>query len=214
MDPYSQNQGTPGAPPSNPYEFILNPNQPKPKKSLGSGKNGFALKLLLIIGGIFVLMIIIAVVINLAVPKSIGKADFISLAQAQNELIRISDSGQSSAVQQVTRNLATTIESTMITQQHTTLKPYGKVDKKLLALKQNAATDQKFASAKITSTYDTTFAQVAQSELNAYATEVKQLFNQAKTTKDKDMLSDFYRQTQLLIGQVPHTETGIQASGD
>jgi len=213
MDPYSQNQGTPGAPPSNPYEFILNPNQPKPVKRLGSGKHGFALKLLLIIGGIFVVMILIAIVINVVTPKTLGKADFLSLAQTQNELIRISDSGQHDAVQQVTRNLATTIESTMITQQHTTLKPYGKVDKKVLALKQNASTDQKFASAKITSTYDTVFAQVAQDQLTAYANEVKQLFNQAHTTKDKDMLSDFYRQTELIIAQVPYTQTGIQASG-
>lgn len=208
MDPNQQYQGM-SSPGGNPYEFILNPEPPKRKKLLGGNK---LLKLLIfIIGGVVAFMIIVTILLNVLAPEKIGKAEFTSLAQTQNELIRVADQGSRDSRQQITKNLATTMQYTMITQQKLTLLKVGKVGKKELSLKQNAATDQKLASAKQTSTFDDAFTKIAEESLNSYANEVKVLFDKAKTDADRELMSDFYKQAQLLIAQIPYAKDGIQA---
>lgn len=211
MEPYQQNQDGPGG---NPYEFILNPNQQKPKGKFSLGKsNKLMVILLVVVAGAITLMILVTILLNAFAPKKIGKNELMSLAQTQTELIRVADQGSRDARQQVTKNLATTVQYTMITQQKRTTQPLGKVSKKELSLKQKASTDQQLASAKQTSTFDDTITRIIENELNSYANELKTLFNQAATDKDRDLMSDFYKQTQLLIAQVPYAQGSIQASG-
>jgi hypothetical protein len=216
MDPYQQNQGGPQPPQGNPYEFILNPEKNKPKRrlGLGSGKNRLVMLLIFIVSGVVIFMILVTVLLNAFAPEKIGKAEFMSLAQTQNELIRISGQASGVARQQVTKNLATTIQYTMKTQQNKVVSAIGeKVGRKELSLKQKATSDQQLASAKQTSTYDKTFTKLIGTELTSYANEVRTLFDKAATDKDRDLMSDFYAQTQLLIAQVPYTEDGIDAAG-
>lgn len=212
MDPYQQNPGTPQG---NPYEFILNPE--KPQKNRGVKNNKLVMLLIFGVGGVILFMVLTVLLLNAFAPKKTDKATILSLAQTQQELIRISDQGSREARQQVTKNLATTIQYSLITQQKKTIelleKNGGKAGPKELALKQNAATDQQFTSAKATSTYDTTFTKITEDELNAYATSLKALVDKATTVQERDMMSDFYKQTQQLISQIPYTKTGIQAAG-
>jgi hypothetical protein len=212
MDPNNQ---YPGSPQGNPYDFILNPSQ-TPKKSMLGG-NGL-LKTVLIILGVFILVaIIMAVVVNLLAPKKVSTADLTGIAQTQTELIRISTQGATSAVQQSTKNLATTVEYTMMTQQTQTLDVLGKNGVKLgskeLALKQNATTDQKFASAKATSTFDQTFTDIIESNLTSYANTLKQLSTISSSKTERDRMSNYYQQTQLLLSQVPYTQNNIDSAG-
>ncbi len=211
MDPYQRNQDAPGG---NPYEFILNPEQNSKKKfRIGKGGNKLLFTLVIIIVSVIAFMILVTVLLTAFAPKKIGKAEFLSLAQTQTELIRIADQGSRSSRQQVTKNLATTVHYTLLTQQKPVLAQVGKVNKKELSLKQNATTDQQLASATATSTYDAAITKIIESELNNYATELKKLFDLAKTDKDRDMMSDYYKQTQLLLAQVPYAQDGLQASG-
>lgn len=214
MDQYSQYQGSPDQ--GNPYDFILNPQQQKPKK-FSAGKDNFLVKIAMIIGGTIIFFIITAFIISALAPKKIGNQEFISLAQSQQELIRISNQASAQAKQQTTKNLATTIQYTMITQQKllvTMLAERGvKVSGKQLTLKQNATTDQKFTSAKSTSTYDQTFIQVAQEELTAYADELKRLEGISVSNSERERLRDYNQQTQLLISQIPYTEDGLDSAG-
>jgi hypothetical protein len=214
MDPNNQ---YPSSPQGNPYEFILNPNQPAPKKKGGRFGNNFAVTIALIVGAAVIVMIILSIVINALAPKKIDTADLTALAQTQTELLRISRQASSDATQQVTKNLATTVEYTMITQQKQTIdvlaKNKVKVGNKELALKQNATTDQKFSQAKATSTFDTTYTEVIQTELTGYANTLKVLSGKGASQKERDRMSDYYRQVQQLISQIPYTQDNINSAG-
>lgn len=211
MDPYQQYQAPQ---PGSPYEFILSPSKP-PKKKIGLGGNNFALTLAIIVGGAFIFMIILAAILNAFGSKTLSKGDLITLAQTQNELVRVSQSAAATATQQTTRNLAVTIQLSMITEQKKSLdflaKNGVKVDDKQLALKQNALTDQQLASAKTTSTFDLVFSQLMQTELENYAKDLKQLNGKAANKTESDLTSTFYSQTQLLISQIPYTQDRIQS---
>lgn len=215
MDPNVQYPGSPQG--SNPYEFILNPQQP-PKKSLG-GKfgNRFIITISLIVGGTFILMIIVALLLNALAPAKISKEDLIGLAQTQTEIHRISSQASSDATQQVTKNLATTIEYTMVTQQKQTIDVLAKnnveLGKKELSLKQNATTDQRFATAKSTSTFDQTFTDIIQDELTNYADTLKRLSSKGNNRTERDRMSDYYRQVQQLISQIPYTQDNLESAG-
>jgi hypothetical protein len=188
MDP-NQQQYQP--PLGNSYDFILNPQKPpKPKKFGFSGGSNFGLTLGVIIGGAVLFMIIIAVVLSMfSGGGSNSSVNMTGIAQSQQELIRVADQGVKGAVRQTTRNLAVTVQYSMITQQKQTVAYLGRigtnVDPKQLALKQNATTDQRLASAKATSTFDETFAEIMQNELTVYANNLKQLYNTATGENEK-----------------------------
>ncbi len=208
MDQYNQDQG-------NPYEFILNPEQPKKAKKVGGMGNRFMRTIIFVVVGVAVFFILAAIVINALAPKRISDKDLIGLAQTQAELIRISNQAASQATRQTTRNLATTVQYTMSTQQKQVLEVLAgmgvEVAKKELALKQDATTDQKFATAKSTSTYDQTFTEIIQTELTGYANSLKALNELAATAEDRDRMGDYYQQTQLLISQIPYTQDSIES---
>ncbi|HEX8763272.1 MAG TPA: hypothetical protein VF733_05985 [Candidatus Saccharimonadales bacterium] len=215
MDQYPQYQGNPNQ--GNPYDFILNPEQQKPKKFSVGGKDNFIFKIVMIIGGTIIFFIVTALIISALAPKKIDNQEFIGLAQSQQELIRISNQASAQAKQQTTKNLATTIQYTMITQQKLLVTMLGergvKVSGKQLTLKQNATTDQKFTSAKSTSTYDQTFIQVVQEELTAYASELKRLEGISTSNSERERLTDYNQQTQMLISQIPYTADKLDSAG-
>ena len=212
MDPTQQ----PGLPPptTNPYEFILNPQKPQKPKPL----QGSMMRLLLIVGsGVTALVIFLVVIVAfLNSNKSSVTEDMVGLTQIQNEIIRVSHQGTSDSVQQTTKNLAVTTEYALLTQQTATinyLATYGrKLAPKEVALKQNAQTDQQFALAKSTSTFDLVFSQVMQNTLTDYAASLKQVFNRTTNPDTKALLSDYYEQTQLLISQVPYAQEQLDAT--
>jgi hypothetical protein len=211
MDPYQQYQAPPQG--GNPYDFIINPGKP-PKKKVGLGGNNFMFTIIFIVGGAIIFMVILALIANSLGGSKLSKADLISLAQTEQELARVSQGAATNATQQTTKNLAVTIEFTMDTQQKRVLTFLGnngvKVGAKELALKQNATTDQQLASAKTTSTYDLTYSQLTQSQLESYANAVKALNAKAANKTESDLTSDFYTQTQLLISQIPYAQNIIQ----
>ena len=212
MDPYQQYQ----APSSGGQDdFIMNPGKP-PRKKLFAGNN-FAMTLALIVGGAFIFMIIVAMLLNAFAPKKVSKADLISLAQTQQEIVRVATRANQDAVQQVTKNLAVTVQYTLTSQQQTVVnylaKNGTKVSPKQLALKQNATTDQQLTSATSTSTFDLVFSQIMQNELQAYANSLKALNAKAASTTEQNFTSAYYQQTQLLISQIPYTQNSIQNVG-
>lgn len=210
MDPYQQYQAPPQG---NPYDFIMNPQKP-PKKKFSLGGGNFAVTIGVIVGGAFLFMIILAIILNSLSGGSSSKASLIGLAQTENELARVSQQAATSATQQTTKNLAVTIQLTMLTQQKRALTLLANngtnVGEKDLALKQNAQTDQQLASAKTTSTFDLTYSQLIQDQLEAYANELKTLHNKTASKAESDLTSSFYEQTQLLISQIPYTKDRIQ----
>jgi hypothetical protein len=170
-------------------------------------------------GGVVILVIFLAVIVNLlSSGKSSVTEDLVSITQIQNEIIRISHQGTSDSVQQTTKNLAVTAEYAVMTQQKETiayLAKYGRtLAEKEAGLKQNAQTDQQFALAKSTSTFDLVFSQVMQNSLTDYATSLKRVFTHTTNADTKALLSDYYSQTQLLISQIPYAQESIESAGN
>lgn len=213
MDPYQQQSPSSGSP----YEFIMNPGQPPKKKRVGFGRSNLPMTIGVIIGGAVLLMIVLSIVLSMFAPKNISKSDLIGLAQSQSELMRISDLAARNGTQQVTKNLAVTVQFTMNTEQKKVIalldKEGVKLGEKELSLKQNAITDQQLTTAKVTSTYDLVFSQVLQNELESYAKSLKTLHGKAASKTERDLTSTYYEQTQLLISQIPYTQNTIQSAG-
>ena len=214
MDPYQQ---YPSSPQGNPYEFILNPAKPPKKKTFGLGGNNLLKVAVIIIVTAIGVMILLTVLLNALAPKKLSADELKSVAQSQAELLRVAGQATASSVQQNTKNLATTIELTMSTQEHQTialLKANGvKMGAKELALKQDATSDQKLAAAKTTSTYDQTYITIAQASLTSYANYLKQLTTKTNSQSERDRMSEYNRQVQLLISQIPYTQNTIDSAG-
>lgn len=217
MDPYSQQpQHTLQPPTHNPYDFIMNPPQPPKRKLINlQGGNSFGMLIGLIVGGALLLMVVLAIIVSLLGGNKANTADLISLSQSQQELMRVANTGASDATHQNTKDLAITAEYTLRSQQREVLAflaQHGKVvGEKELALKQNARTDQQFKAAQSTSTFDLVFSQTMQNQLTTYATTLKQLSSTASSRSERELLSGYYEQTQLLISQIPYTQDSLNA---
>jgi hypothetical protein len=213
MDPNQQYQ----PPTGNSYDFILNPQKaPKPKKVGLGGNSNLALTIGFIVGGAVLIMTVLAVLLSFLGGNGGRTTDFVSLAQTQTELIRVSDQGARTAVRQATKNLSVTIQYSLSTQRQQTINYLMRngttVGEKDLTLKRNATTDQQLVSAKSTSTFDLVFAQIIQDNLTAYANSLKQVHGLTTNQFEKQLLSTYYEQTQLLISQVPFTKDSIDAA--
>jgi len=212
MDPYQQQYQPPVG---NSYDFIMNPQKPPKQRKFGIGRNSSLGMLLgLIVGGAVLFMIVVAVVLSMFSSNSAG-VSLTGIAQTQNELIRVADQGVRGSVRQTTKNLAVTIQYGLTTQQKQTIAYMARtgvsIAEKELALKQNATTDQRLASAKTTSTFDSVFAEIMQEQLTAYADSVRQLHNTTTNKTEKELLGTYYEQTQLLISQIPYTQESIES---
>ncbi|HEX9153508.1 MAG TPA: hypothetical protein VF809_01680 [Candidatus Saccharimonadales bacterium] len=190
--------------------------QKSPKKRFHLGGGNLAMTVAMFAGGALIFMIIVAILLNAFAPKKVS-GDLTTMAQVQTELIRIADKGAKTGTQQVTKNLAITIQFSMNTQRKEMLAFMAKrgvtVNDKELVLKQKATTDQELASARTTSTFDSVFTGIMQDELTAYANDLKTIYSNATSKSEKELMSDYYEQTQLLISQIPYTQQKIDAAG-
>ena len=208
----------PQYPEQNPYDFIMNPNQQQPKRAVDlNGKNGFFLKIGLIVGGVIILMIGITIAMNMLTGSKTNTDDLKLLAQTQQEIIRVSTSAQNGTGirDQALKNFAANTQLTLATQQAqlvSYLEQNGaKMNNKQLALKKDDQTDATLAQARATSTYDIAFKQVIKSSLSTYASEIQTNYNNASAADVRTYLKKSYDQTQLLIQQLP-ADTATEAN--
>lgn len=196
-------------PQSDQFSFITNPT---PKKPALLGGDPFIKRIAIIIGGAIGFMLVVWLVFSLLPGGKTTKIDLLSLAETQQELVRVATLGNASAVQQDTKNMASNVLYTLQTQETATLgrlsKQGQKVSDKQLSLKQDATADQKLSVAKETSTFDTTFSALIQQDLQSYAATVKSLSTTATKQQDVDLYSNYYQQTQLLISQINTSQQG------
>ena len=196
----------PPSPPANPqekYDFILNPSKP-PKKKLVPA-NSFKTRLLLIIGGVIFLIFAISIVMRFL--GNAGKAEtqtLVSIAQKQQEIIRISGLGlQKSRTPQV-RHLAINAQLSLMSGQApllASIKGAGqKVDNKLLDKGKNSKTDLLLNEAAQNNNFDAVFARILQESLEDYQRALKTAYNNAGP-KTKETLKAQYDTAELLASQ-------------
>ncbi len=191
----------------NPYEFIISPTA-KPKHlglRFGNSQNS-ATKLLLIVAGAGILVIILGVIITSFMPKSSSTQSLITIAQQQQELMRVAAQGETQATSETTRGLAYTVDLSIGTSQTQILNYLTKHNTKLsvkeLGLKQNKNTDATFTAALANSTYDSTFDTVIASQLRTYLSDLRKTYNATSKTDLKQTLDKSYTSGALLLNQV------------
>jgi hypothetical protein len=208
---YSGKSGTPApAPPpvdlpsasQTPYDFIMQ-SQNSNKSKFGTGgspKSRFIF--LAIVGGVLFSLIIIVIAIVTSSGKS-GTQSLISLAQEQNEIIRVSDIGVSKARTADAKNLAAITAYSFRSTQADTLALLAKQGHKLktkdLALKQNSATDSELNTADLNNRFDETFKKLLATSLATYQQDVKHIYDTTSSKSEKTVLSTSYNGVSLLV---------------
>ncbi|HEY8999485.1 MAG TPA: hypothetical protein VIM53_04190 [Candidatus Saccharimonadales bacterium] len=192
--------------PQSNYDFIMNPAQ-APKRSMGAGPVQ-GKRMLMLAGAVVVLFLLFFVA--LAFKGGGGAAaNLTGIAETQTEVIRVAAEGVSGGGVTATanQNLSVNVQL-VVTSQLNALKKLltsqgTKLSDKTLNLKKNTSTDAQLTTAQQNSTYDVVFAQVMQTELSNYLSELKSAYQADTGTKTRALLSTDYTQAAMLYSQVP-----------
>lgn len=188
--------------PHNPYQFIVDADHTKKRRGagLGNSKQG---RIFIVLGGVLAL-IILAIVVSMIISSAgnAGKAELVSAAQKQAELIRVSKIGLDRAKGSSAKNLATSVNLALISDQNTmntTLKSAGiKLSPKDIALGKNQKTDATLTSAEQSNKFDEVFITTIQAQLVSYQKTLKAAYDQTDSQKLKQSLATQFNTAGLL----------------
>lgn len=198
----------PQPPEQNPYDFIMNSGEPPKKSPLGLPSGNSTLQRILLVGGGLVVLIVVGVLLMsvLTAGSKSNSEQLLTLAKTQTELVRIADlaAKEPSVRNESTRILAV---NTSVSVNSTKQKVIGmitksgkKADPKQLALSKNAKTDATLASALQNNQYDEVVTQELITELKNYRLQLKTSYDAVSSKQDKQVLSDAFKGTSLLLG--------------
>lgn len=186
------------------YDFIMNPGSNKPgKRPLLPAGNSMKQRIMVVAGGAIILLIIVFVVIALfSSAGNAGKAELTKAAQQQAEIIRISKLGIDKAHASPAKNLATTTNVSMQSDQVILLAALKKQGIKLspaeLAGGKNAKTDATLTAAEQANRFDESFIQTTQTLLAEYQKALKTAFDSSSDAALKEVLSTQFENAGLL----------------
>lgn len=167
-----------------------------------------ALRALVVLGGIFILLIVAVLFMNLLGKggSKFDKAAMLSVVQDQSEIIRLAAAGSQDATSQSNKNFAITASLGMKSEQAELLKylaenGYKPKDKEL-ALKQSAQTDTQLDQAKSSSTFDTAYDSIMKQQLGTYKQDLSTAYNSAKSGTAKSVLKARYSTADMLLTQL------------
>ncbi len=193
---------SPAPSPAN-YDFILNPAQPMPRRTMGSSS---ALRLTLIVGGIGLVLTLCIVILMSLLRSSPPTQTILGVVQRQQEIIRLSSLGEDEATTESLKGLAYTVDLSMSTSQDQVLaymdKIGGEVPPEQLGLKRDKTTDTLLENAKTTSTFDATLLQTLEDQLELYLKELQGAHRQVDGRNIKKILSDSFAVGQKLLEEV------------
>ncbi len=186
---------------ANPYDFINDPKQPK--QPLGSGMSKQK-RILLVVAGIITLVIVGSGISSFI--ASLGdevKKDILKTQQQQVELQRVSEIGIKQASSPATKNLASTINFTMVSDgaklADLAQKAGMKSDKKTLSGGSNPATNSILENALQNNQFDQAFTEVIISLLKEYQVSLQRVHKSSENVDNKQILSGMYDSAQVLI---------------
>lgn len=186
----------------NPYQFIVDESHQKksPLPSFGSSKQS---RLFIVLGGVLVLIILGIIIASiLSSASNAGQNEIIKAAQKQTELVRVSEIGLKLAKGSSAKNLATSINLSLQSDQAallSTLSANGlKVSTKELALGKNQKTDTLLTSAEQSNKFDEIFIQTIQAQLVDYQKTLKSAYDKTDSKKIRTTLETQYKTAGLL----------------
>lgn len=194
--------------PDQPYDFITNAPQEPRKPLLGSlpGSGSTIGRIGLIAAALIVLVIVFAIFKNLLSSKP-NLDYFVTIVQQQQEMIHLtSNATQVQGISTGNMNFATTVQASLTSSQAQTIQylttNHKKIKTKQLNLKVSAATDTQLSNAQASATYNQTFQEVMQAQMNAYGNTLQQAYKLNPGPHGKALLKDEYRQLQLFETQL------------
>lgn len=199
------------APPENPYDFFLQDgeNQKKSGKFNLPGGNSTTQRILIIVGGGIVLILIGIIIMSfLSSGNKSNSTQLLEIAQQQTEIIRVANIGlkeksvRSTDTLELASNTTLSVQSSQNQVVGILTKSGTKVNSKLLGIKQNAKTDATLSSAAQSNNYDSVFVTTLQKELQTYQLSLKNAFNSSPKASDKKILSDAFKGTGILLGDI------------
>lgn len=197
-------------PQNDPYNFIMNPDTGPQKKSLlpGGGLN-LSKKQMIIFGagGLLTLSIIITLLFSFLNSGPTNKDDLISVAQKQNELIRVSEIAIKEATGTQARNLAMTTKLSLQSDQSyliASLKAQKiKIGSKELKGAESSETTEKMTDAKQNNRFDEVYLEYIQEALVDYQRSLNVAYKSTVSTKHKETMKVQYENASLIIGVDP-----------
>ncbi len=163
--------------------------------------------LILVVGLVILLLLIVGVMSLLNKGGANLKADYLSLAQQQTELVRISEIGVTKAKQSEAKNLAITTKLTIASQQVTTLglakKAGTDTATKSLVLGKNSQTDVLLTTAEQSNQFDETFTKTVLASLKTYQQTLKKIRDAADDKSTKTTYGNYYSAVGTLLGPEP-----------
>lgn len=214
---YASHKNTPPAPPpynpqqieKNPYDFLM--DKPEPKKGLlptFSGGNFKKRILIIAVGGLITLMLVV-IIYGLAFGGApSNKEELISIAQQQNEIIRVASIGDQKAREAQAKSLGLTTKLTLITDQQpllSTLKSQKvRISSRQLSASKNPKTDDALTQADQANQFDDVYIHTLQDELTNYQKALKKAYdNPATGQKLRSTLATQYKNASLIINTKP-----------
>jgi hypothetical protein len=203
--------------PTTPYDFFM---QPKPMPSSNplpvTGKKlvnpttiprdgGNKNKFVLLAGGALLVVIIMFTIVAMA-PRDQTGVQLFGVAQAQQEVIRVCDDATKKSKQRSTRNFAITCATGVTTNQRELIAYIDKqgydYNAKSIGAKANGQTDARLKSATSSSTYDDTFREIMERQLNSYNSEITQQLGITTGANAREVLTKSQRSAELLLQMV------------
>ena len=191
------------------YDFILNPSNETPKKSGGlpGGGSQRTLILISIFGGI--LVVVLFAVFSIFGGQPDNKAQLLKVAQQQQELIRVSKIGVKESRSTQSRNLATTTQLSLTSDQAPLLQALRQqkvnISNRQLGESKNSETDKMLESAKNNNRFDEEFMSFIQEELVEYQKNLENVYKATVNKSLKEALKVQYENASILIGEDPET---------
>ena len=190
----------------NPYDFIVNPNSSAQRVKFGAGLSGSSLitRIALLGGVLVVVLIVAAVVISALSPKS-STPELISIAERQQEIVRVSTAATKQTTSQDAQNFVSNVQASVSSDQQQVLaylQAHGtKLGDKILATDQSAQTDTQLGNAATANNYDSAVTQTLVSELQTYQGLLRTMYGQTNSSSAKAMVQIQFSSAGLLIQQ-------------
>lgn len=165
---------------SSQFDFIMNSGQNQ-KKSLVTLPSDPKKKLIFLVLGGSIGLVFIILLFSLIFGGSSGPVEsLVSVAQQQNEIVRISGEAERNVSSAEAKKLVTMVATVIETDQKNTVEYMAnngrKIDKKELALKQDANVDQQLENAQQNGQLDETYIQITLEYLQKYQENMNSIF--------------------------------------
>lgn len=188
------------------YSFITNPQQPKRPSLFNLGAGSKTLRIVVVVGGFFLLLILFIAFKNILSGSNKSIPALVNIAQDQQELIHLAQNGTQNAVSGTAKNFSQTAALSLQSEQRQLLvylKSNGrKVSTGELSLGLSKLTDSQLTAAVSASNFDPTYTSIMKTKLTSYQQALKSAFAQTKGSKGHALLNDDYTASQLLLQQL------------